>query len=46
MLQVKVDSLEHQHPLYKLRTKEEAQRFWQSEFGHLSSSATSDKTKT
>ncbi|KAL3148543.1 hypothetical protein ABBQ38_013980 [Trebouxia sp. C0009 RCD-2024] len=24
-----------QHPLYKLRTPEEAQEFWQAEFGHL-----------
>lgn len=26
---------EPKHPLWELRTKEEAQEFWQREFGHL-----------
>ncbi len=26
-----------QHPLWTLRTKEEAQQFWEDEFGHLKS---------
>lgn len=30
---------DHSHPLWKLRTKEEAAQFWKKEFGHLDESS-------
>ena len=33
------------HPLWQLRSKEEAQAFWQEEFGHLSSDDGEDEEK-
>lgn len=35
MRQVVEDGARPKHPLYELRTPEEAQTFWKSEFGHL-----------
>lgn len=34
--QVPEDPMKNKHPLWELRTKEEAEAFWKEEFGHLS----------
>ncbi|DBA92697.1 hypothetical protein WJX77_009282 [Trebouxia sp. C0004] len=34
------------HPLYVLRTPEEAQKFWKAEFGHLESPSAADQPES
>jgi hypothetical protein len=35
-----------EHPLYVLRTPEEAQKFWKTEFGHLESPSAANQPES
>jgi len=44
--QVVEGDAKQQHPLYEVRTPEEAQKFWQTQFGHLESPSAAEKPRS